>query len=55
MTGAGARNGPSALELSPFSRRNVKRPGVVTGKLVAHTAESEKIVMRVESECKGQT
>jgi hypothetical protein len=43
VTSTGRRNGPSALQLSPFSRRNVKTPSIVIVMLVAETTESTKI------------
>jgi hypothetical protein len=54
VTCTGRWNGPSTLQLSPFSRRNVKRPSVVIVTWVAITTESTKIyITRVESECDG--
>jgi hypothetical protein len=43
VTSTGRRNGPSASQLSPFSRRNVKRPSIITAMSVAKTTESTKI------------
>ena len=42
VTVTGRRNGPSALQLSPFSRRNVKRPSIVIVMWAAVTTESTK-------------
>src|SRR5580658_290034 len=37
VNSTGRRNGPSALQLSPFSRRNVKRPSIVIEMSAAKT------------------
>ena len=43
MTGTGRRNGSNALQLSPFSCRNVERPCVVmVMSAIGHTTESTK-------------
>jgi hypothetical protein len=42
VTVTGRRNGPSALQLGPFSRQNVKRPSIVIEMLAATTTESTK-------------
>ena len=41
-TVTGRRNGPSALQLSPFSHRNVKRPSIIIAMLAVITTESTK-------------
>ena len=42
MTSTARRNGPRALQLSPFSRRDVERPSVVIVILAITTTESAK-------------